>query len=36
MNIPILRLGRESTSYDLVQLDLGGGDTLTTHTANPG
>ena len=36
MNIPILRLGREYTSYDLVELDLGGGETLTTHTANPG
>jgi acyl-CoA reductase-like NAD-dependent aldehyde dehydrogenase len=36
MNIPILRLGREYTSYDLVELDLGGGGTLTTHTANPG
>jgi acyl-CoA reductase-like NAD-dependent aldehyde dehydrogenase len=35
MNIPILRLGREYTSYDLVELDLG-GETLTTHTANPG
>ncbi len=36
MNIPILRLGREYTSYDLVELNLGGGETLTTHTANPG
>ncbi len=36
MNIPILRLGREYTSYDQVKLDLGGGQTLTTHTANPG
>jgi acyl-CoA reductase-like NAD-dependent aldehyde dehydrogenase len=35
MNIPILRLGREYTSHDLVELDLG-GETLTTHTANPG
>lgn len=35
MNIPILRLGREYTSYDVVELDLG-GETLTTHTANPG
>jgi acyl-CoA reductase-like NAD-dependent aldehyde dehydrogenase len=36
MNIPILRLGREYTSYDLVELDLGDGKALTTHTANPG
>lgn len=36
MNIPILRLGREYTSCDLVELDLGGGESLTTHTANPG
>lgn len=36
MNIPILRLGSEYTSFDLVELDLGGGETLTTHTANPG
>lgn len=35
MNIPILRLGREYTSRDLVELDLG-TETLTTHTANPG
>jgi acyl-CoA reductase-like NAD-dependent aldehyde dehydrogenase len=35
MNIPILRLGREYTSHDLVELDLG-SETLTTHTANPG
>jgi acyl-CoA reductase-like NAD-dependent aldehyde dehydrogenase len=35
MNIPILRLGREYTSYDVVELDLG-SETLTTHTANPG
>ena len=35
MNIPILRLGREYTSYDVVELDLG-VETLTTHTANPG
>jgi acyl-CoA reductase-like NAD-dependent aldehyde dehydrogenase len=35
MNIPILRLGREYTSHDLVELDLG-TETLTTHTANPG
>lgn len=35
MNIPILRLGREYTSHDLVELDLG-YETLTTHTANPG
>lgn len=35
MNIPILRLGREYTSYDVVELDLC-GETLTTHTANPG
>lgn len=36
MNIPILRLGREYASADLVELDLGGGRKLTTHTANPG
>jgi acyl-CoA reductase-like NAD-dependent aldehyde dehydrogenase len=36
MNIPILRLGREYTSHDLVELDLGAGETLVTHTANPG
>jgi acyl-CoA reductase-like NAD-dependent aldehyde dehydrogenase len=36
MNIPILRLGREYTSHDRVELDLGDGETLTTHTANPG
>ena len=36
MNIPILRLGREYESYDQVELDLGGGETLVTHTANPG
>jgi hypothetical protein len=36
MNIPILRLGREYTSHDVVELDLGGGESLTTHTANPG
>ena len=36
MNIPILRLGREYTSYDQVELDLGDGETLVTHTANPG
>ena len=36
MNLPILRLGREYHSYDQVNLDLGGGQTLTTHTANPG
>lgn len=35
MNIPILRLGREYSSHDLVELDLG-SETLTTHTANPG
>jgi acyl-CoA reductase-like NAD-dependent aldehyde dehydrogenase len=35
MNIPILRLGREYSSHDLVELDLG-AETLTTHTANPG
>lgn len=35
MNIPILRLGREYSSHDLVELDLG-TETLTTHTANPG
>jgi acyl-CoA reductase-like NAD-dependent aldehyde dehydrogenase len=35
VNIPILRLGREYTSRDLVELDLG-TETLTTHTANPG
>lgn len=35
MNIPILRLGREYTSHDTVELDLG-GETLVTHTANPG
>jgi acyl-CoA reductase-like NAD-dependent aldehyde dehydrogenase len=35
MNIPILRLGREYKSHDLVELDLG-AETLTTHTANPG
>lgn len=35
MNIPILRLGREYTSHDLVELDLS-SETLTTHTANPG
>jgi len=35
VNIPILRLGREYTSHDLVELDLG-SETLTTHTANPG
>jgi len=36
MNIPILRLGESYTSLDLVELDLGHGETLTTHTANPG
>ena len=36
MNLPILRLGREYESYDRVELELGGGRTLTTHTANPG
>jgi acyl-CoA reductase-like NAD-dependent aldehyde dehydrogenase len=36
MNLPILRLGREYTSHDQVELDLGGGQTLVTHTANPG
>jgi len=36
MNIPILRLGREYSSADLVTLDLGNGQRLTTHTANPG
>ena len=35
MNIPILRLGREYSSHDLVELDLG-AEMLTTHTANPG
>ncbi len=35
MNIPILRLGREYTSHDTVELDLG-AETLVTHTANPG
>ena len=35
MDIPILRLGREYSSHDLVELDLG-TETLTTHTANPG
>jgi acyl-CoA reductase-like NAD-dependent aldehyde dehydrogenase len=36
MNIPILRLGREYTSCDLVEFGLGDGELLTTHTANPG
>ena len=36
MNIPILRLGREYESYDQVELDLGSGETMVTHTANPG
>ena len=36
MQIPIHRLGREYHSCDLVELDLGNGETLTTHTANPG
>ena len=36
MNIPILRLGESYESLDLVELDLGNGETLTTHTANPG
>lgn len=36
LQIPILRLGREYNSHDLVELDLGGGDFLTIHTANPG
>ncbi|MFZ9936635.1 MAG: aldehyde dehydrogenase family protein [Luteolibacter sp.] len=36
MNIPILRLGREYVSQDLVELDLGHESPLTTHTANPG
>lgn len=36
MNIPIHRLGREYHSCDLVELDLGNGENLTTHTANPG
>jgi acyl-CoA reductase-like NAD-dependent aldehyde dehydrogenase len=36
MNIPILRLGREYHSCDHVELALGNGDTLVTHTANPG
>jgi acyl-CoA reductase-like NAD-dependent aldehyde dehydrogenase len=35
MNIPILRLGCPYTSYDTVELDLD-GETLITHTANPG
>lgn len=35
MNIPILRLGSEYLSQDLVELDLG-HESLTTHTANPG
>lgn len=35
MNIPILRLGREYASHDLVELGLG-SETLITHTANPG
>ena len=36
MNIPILRLGREYKTYDKVELDLSGGETLVTPTANPG
>jgi acyl-CoA reductase-like NAD-dependent aldehyde dehydrogenase len=36
MNIPIIRLGREYTSHDTVELDLGDGRSLITHTANPG
>ena len=36
MQIPILRLGREYESYDRVELELGGGRGLVTHTANPG
>jgi len=36
MNIPILRLGSVYESCDQVRLDLGGGRSLTTHTANPG
>jgi hypothetical protein len=35
MNIPILRLGREYSSYDLVELAVG-GERLTTHTKNSG
>ena len=34
--IPILRLGEVYTSEDKVELDLGDGETLVTHTANPG
>lgn len=34
--IPILRLGETYPSMDHVELDLGNGETLVTHTANPG
>jgi len=36
MNIPILRLGREYTSCDLIELKLDESESLTTHTANSG
>ena len=36
MNLPILRLGQPYTSCDTVRLDLGDGQSCTTHTANPG
>ena len=34
--IPIMRLGEPYTSMDQVELDLGDGHLLVTHTANPG
>jgi len=36
IEIPILRMGENYTSLDQVELDLGNGTTLVTHTANPG